>query len=124
MTDPIQTDATPPPTGYKAPLLLAGSGAAAGFCAASCCGLPVLLGSLGLGSGWLVTLAWFAAPHRIALLIAAGVLLVGGAGVFWWRRRVAYCVVGASTARWPANILLTGILFVGVALAVLGSLYG
>jgi hypothetical protein len=49
-------------------LLLAAGGLAAAFGAASCCALPLLLGSLGLGSAWLVTVAWFAAPHRLALL--------------------------------------------------------
>jgi mercuric ion transport protein len=77
MTDPTQPGMSPRRGALKAPLLLADGGAAAGFCAASCCGLPVLLWSAGLGSGWLATLAWFAAPYRIVLLIAA--LLVGGA---------------------------------------------
>ena len=72
MSEIDQIDIPQVPQGrLKAPLMVAGGGLAAAFCAASCCGLPVLLGSLGLGSGWLVTIAWIAAPHRIALLIAA-----------------------------------------------------
>src|SRR5215467_7441859 len=50
-------------------MLLAAGGLAAAFGAASCCALPLLFGSLGLGSAWLVTVASSAAPHRIALLI-------------------------------------------------------
>src|ERR1700730_8243842 len=50
-------------------LMLAAGGLAAAFGAASCCGVPLLLGSLGLSSAWLVAVAWLAAPHRIALLI-------------------------------------------------------
>jgi len=52
-------------------LLLAAEGLAAAFGAASCCALPLLFGSLGLGTAWLVTVAWFAAPHRLALLAIA-----------------------------------------------------
>src|ERR1700724_2552910 len=73
-------------------LMLAAGGLAAAFGAASCCALPLLLGSLGLGSAWLVAVAWLAAPHRIVLLIAAVVCLVGAGGMFAWRRRaVALC---------------------------------
>src|ERR1700730_3873487 len=77
-------------------LLLAAGGLAAAFGAASCCALPVLLGSLGLGSAWLLAVAWFAAPHRPALLMAAIVCLVGGGGLFLWRRRAAACAPGAA----------------------------
>jgi hypothetical protein len=38
-------------------LLLAAGGLAAAFGAASCCALPLLLGSVGLGSAWLVAVA-------------------------------------------------------------------
>src|SRR5713226_6129593 len=54
-----------PPARDTGSLLLAAGGLAAAFGAASCCGLPVLLGSLGLGSAWLVAVAWIAAPHRL-----------------------------------------------------------
>jgi len=46
-------------------LLLAIGGLAAAFGAASCCAIPMLLGSLGLGSAWLAGVAIVAAPHRI-----------------------------------------------------------
>src|SRR5215468_12528775 len=73
-------------------LLLAAGGLAAAFSAAACCALPLLLGSLGLGSAWLVTVAWFAAPHRLALLAIATVCLgTGGAVVLRRRRRIAAC---------------------------------
>jgi len=57
-------------------LLLAIGGLAAAFGAASCCAIPMLLGSLGLGSAWLAGVAILAAPHRIALITAAVVCLV------------------------------------------------
>src|SRR5882672_10543115 len=80
-----------PPARDTGSLLLGAGGLVAAFGAASCCGLPVLLGSLGLGSAWLVAVAWVAAPHRLALLITAVACLVGAAGLFVWRRRVAAC---------------------------------
>src|SRR5712671_2983378 len=98
----IMSQASETPSAMKArengALLLAAGGLAAAFGAASCCALPLLLGSVGLGSAWLVTVAWLAAPHRIALLIAAVVFLVGGGGTFLWRRRRA-CTTGVSLSR-------------------------
>lgn len=123
MTDRTRPDMTPRRGIFKTPLLLAGGGAAAGFCAASCCGLPVLLGSAGLGSGWLFTLAWLAAPYRSFLLIAAGILLAGGVGAFLYRRRVAYCALRASPAGLAAGLVLAAFLLLGSALALLGYFY-
>lgn len=105
------------------PLLVAGSGFAAAFCAAACCGLPVLLGSVGLGSGWLVTLAWFAAPHRTVLLIAAIVLMASAAGAFLWSRRIAYCKAEISARRTAGSALLIAVLSIGGVLTILGYLY-
>src|SRR5215472_17634847 len=81
---PSQTRETVKQTGA---LLLALGGVAAAFGAASCCALPLLLGSVGLGSAWLVAVAWIAAPHRVALLAAALACLIGGVAVFTWHRR-------------------------------------
>src|SRR5262249_14920540 len=90
-------------------LLLAAGGLAAAFGAASCCALPLLFGSFGLGTAWLVTVAWFAAPHRLALLDIAIICLgSGGAVVLWRRRRIAACAPSvacgspvAHAARFP-----------------------
>jgi mercuric ion transport protein len=71
-------------------------GVTAAFGAASCCALPLLLGSLGVGSAWLITVASFAAPHRLALLGVAVACLAGGGGMLLWRRRrAARCASGA-----------------------------
>jgi len=70
-TDNSQTTSELAPLRDTGALMLAAGGLAAAFGAASCCALPLLLGPLGLGSAWLVAVAWLAAPHRIALLIAA-----------------------------------------------------
>ncbi len=105
-------------------LLLSAGGLAAGFGAAACCALPVLLGSLGLGSAWLVTLAWVAAPHRIALLAIAIVGLASGGGMLLWRRRQAVaCAPNAACGRPATTALVTGVLSLGAVLVVLGFLY-
>lgn len=105
-------------------LLLAAGGLVAAFGAASCCALPLLFGSIGLGTTWLVAVAWFAAPHRPALLVAAVVCLVGAGGLFVWRRRVAACTPGIAACGRPATTaLLVSVLSLGALLAVLGYLY-
>ena len=104
-------------------LLLAVGGLAAAFGAASCCGLPLLLSALGLSTAWLVAVAWIAAPHRLALLVAAIVCLVGAGGLFVWRRRVAACTPGVVCRRPATTGLLVCLLSVGSVLVVLGYLY-
>ena len=104
-------------------LLLAGGGLAAAFGAASCCALPLLLGSVGLGSAWLVAVAWVAVPHRLALLTAAVGCLVGAGGLFVWRRRVVACTPGAACGHPAITVLLAGTLVAGSVLVVLGYLY-
>jgi mercuric ion transport protein len=124
MSDQGQTDLRELPSAReKGPLLLAAGGVVAAFGAASCCALPLILGTLGLGSGWLVAVAWLAAPHRIALLVAATILLASGGGAFLRRRRVASCSAGVSPPRLVVNSMLAGTLLVGTALVVLGYLY-
>jgi mercuric ion transport protein len=104
-------------------LMLGAGGLAAAFGAASCCALPLLFGSLGLSSAWLVAVAWLAAPHRIALLIAAVVFLLGAGGMFVWRRRVAARAPGLPCGRPGITALLMGILSLGAVLTVLGFMY-
>ena len=104
-------------------LLIAAGGLAAAFGAASCCALPVLLGSVGLGSAWLGGVAWLAAPHQIALLIAAVVCLACGGAAFLGHRRVAACAPGAFCRRAIITGLLSSTLLVGAVLVVLGYLY-
>ncbi|MGH7093719.1 MAG: hypothetical protein ACREFB_09325 [Stellaceae bacterium] len=111
------------PAGNAGALLLAAGGLAAAVGAASCCALPILLSSLGLGSAWLFTVAWFAAPHRIALLIAAVACLAGGGGLFLWRRRAVACTPDAACGGPVATAVLTSTLLVGAVLVVLGYLY-
>ena len=105
-------------------LLLAAGGLAAAFGAASCCALPLLLGSLGLGSAWLVTVAWFAAPHRLALLAVAIICLASASGVLLWRRRRAAACAPSATCGSPViTAFVTCVLSLGAVLVVLGFMF-
>jgi len=101
-------------------ILLTLSGLAAAFGVASCCGLPFLLASAGLGTAWLTGLALLAAPHRSTLLIVGAVGLAGGALLFWRQQRVAACTPGAFCARPTVRNLTIGGLLLGAALLYLG----
>lgn len=105
-------------------LLLAGGGLAAAFGAASCCAIPLFLGSVGLGSAWLVAIAWLAAPHRIALVLLATACLAGGTLLLWRGRRVRVCAADAGCGRPALSALTTSVLAIGGILAVLGLVYG
>ena len=114
----------PKPPGETGAAMLAVGGFAAAFGAASCCALPVLLVSLGLGSAWLSSLALLAAPHRPMLLIAAVVCLVGGGGTLLWRRRAAIaCAPGVACGRSMVTRVIVGFLSLGVVLTVLGFVF-
>jgi mercuric ion transport protein len=105
-------------------MLLAAGGLAAAFGAASCCALPLLFGSLGLGTAWLVTVAWFAAPHRLALLAIAIICLgSGGAVLLWRRRRIAGCAPGVACGSAVVTALVTCVLSLGAVLVVLGFMF-
>jgi len=125
MTDNPRADAN---TGRKmasetgVTLLVAG-GLVSAFGAASCCALPVLLGSLGLASAWLGSLALLAGPHRPALLAAAVICLVAGGGVLLWRRAVTTCAPGAVCGRPMPSALIAGALSLGAILTVLGFVF-
>ena len=104
-------------------LLLAIGGLAAAFGAASCCAIPMLLGSLGLGSAWLAGVAIVAAPRRIALITAAAVCLVGGGAVLAWYRRALTCASGTVCGNPAITPLIIGLLSLGATLAIAGYLF-
>jgi mercuric ion transport protein len=104
--------------------LLAASGLAAAFGAASCCALPMLLGSLGIASAWLGGLALLAGPYRPMLLASAVVSLVGGGLLLWRRRAAVACAPGVVCGRPPViTALLAGALSVGAVLTVFGFIF-
>lgn len=109
------------PSGTGAVVLAAG-GLLAGLATASCCAIPILLGSLGLGSAGLFRLAVIAAPHRIALLVI-GAVAIAAAAVLLWRQRTDACEPGAVCAK-PAVRIATAIgLIVSVILLIAGYIY-
>ncbi|MBS0377209.1 MAG: mercuric reductase [Proteobacteria bacterium] len=109
------------PRGTGAVVLTAG-GLLAGFAAAACCALPLLLGALGLGSAWLFGVAAVAAPHRTGILIVGGAALALAA-VLWWRQRTAVCEPGAWCAKPGVRVLTLIGLVIGAALLVAGYVY-
>ena len=121
--NPQTTSSQPAPLRDTGALILAAGGLAAGFGAASCCALPLLLGSIGLGSAWLAAVAWLAAPHRIALVVAAAACLLGAGSLFVWRRRTVACAPGVRCGHPAATALLMFVLSAGTVLAVLGFMY-
>jgi mercuric ion transport protein len=129
MTQANKTDLPRATPSVRAPgeggaVLLAIGGLAAAFGAASCCALPVLLASLGLGSAWLASLAPLAGPHQPGLLTAAIVCLAAGVPVLVRRRRTAAaCTPGVSCGRPEVTALMTGILSLGAVLIVLGFIF-
>lgn len=122
---PAVVAAAPSPNG-TAPALLTLAGLAAAFGAASCCALPMVLSSLGLGSVWLFGLALLVGPHRTVLLAAAAAGLVGGAFLLWRQRRgtAAACEPGAACSPNLATRRVTTVgLAFGCALLTLTYLY-
>jgi mercuric ion transport protein len=121
MPDLSDTSRNQPTRGFGAVVLTLG-GLVAAFGIASCCGLPFVLVTLGLGTAWLGGSALLAAPHRLFLLAAATVCLTC-ATVLLWRQRTAVCVPGAVCTR-PAIRGATMIgLLAGLALLYLGYTY-
>ena len=104
-------------------LALTIGGVGAAFAAAACCGLPIVLSAVGLGTAWLFGLARIAAPHRTVLLIAASLLLAAGVIATWLQSRRS-CQDGSWCSRRNVKIATWAGLLVGVLLLALGYLYG
>jgi mercuric ion transport protein len=115
----MTVDPTSRPPLNAALLTVGGIGAA--FADASCCGLPFLLASTGIGFAWLTGLAIFSAPYRPLLLVAAAVCLLGGAALLWRQQKVARAC-GVGTKPLARNAIIAG-LAVGVVLFYLGYTY-
>jgi len=123
MTD--QTRRAPEPqTGKETgAVLLALGGLAAAVGAASCCALPMMLGGLGVSSAWLFGIAALSAPHRIALVSAAALCLVGAGVMLALRSRAIACAPGAVCGHRAVAPLVIVLAITGAALAVAGYLY-
>ena len=111
------------PKGFGA-ISLALGGIASGFLAATCCALPMLLASAGLGSAWLVGIAVPAAPYRLWFVAFGAISLVAG-GVLLARQQMRAARCGADGLCVPAAlrvVTLVGLLF-GAVLLWLGYRY-
>lgn len=112
-----------PPPRPKTTTLMTLGGLAAAFGAASCCGLPLMLATAGIGSAWLTGVAVLAAPYRPILLIVGAVGLVGGAYLLFWRARRAACRPGSLSARSAFRGTIIASLLLGTAFLYLGYAY-
>jgi len=119
MTDSASERSSSRPTGTA---LLTLAGLAAAFGAASCCGLPLLLASLGISTGWLTGLALIAAPNRLPLLAIGTAALAGGGFLLWRQWRIA-CAPNSICARPSFRATMLGALLVGLLLLYLGFAY-
>lgn len=100
------------------------AGIAAAFGVASCCALPILLTTAGLGTAWLGGVATLAAPYRTLLLSLSALSLFGGAVLLWQIQRRAM-VCGPQGVCTPVALrvaLLVG-LVAGAILLFLGYSY-
>lgn len=103
-------------------VVLALGGLGAAFGVASCCGLPFLLATAGLGTAWLGGVALLAAPHRQFLLVAAAASLAGAAGLLW-QQRARICVPGAVCTRPIIRGVTVIALLLGVVFLYIGYAY-
>ncbi len=120
----LDTDSKPArPWSAWGALGLTVGGLGAAFGAAACCALPILLGSLGVGTAWLFGIARIAAPHRLALLGVAAALLAGGAWALWNQSRKS-CAVDGWCARPGVRWFTSAGIMLGLVLTLLGYHYG
>ena len=104
--------------------LLTFGGMAAAFSVASCCALPLLLTSFGLGTAWLTGLAMAAVPYRNVLLAASAIALLGGAVLLWRQHRAAAtCAPGGKCTPPIVRVLNLLGLLIGVSLLWAGYRY-
>jgi mercuric ion transport protein len=107
----------------KTTTLMTFGGLAAAFGAASCCGLPLMLTTAGVGTAWITGIAVLAAPYRPILLIVGAIGLVAGAYFLFWRARRAVCNPGSLSARPAFRGTMIASLLLGAAFLYLGYAY-
>lgn len=119
-----QPDAAPlgRPVEDRGVVLLTTGGLIAAFGLASCCALPIFLGTAGISTAWLVGFAELSAPHRSALLLTAS-LCFAAAGVLLFRQRRTACPAGSICSRPAVRGLTVAGLLAGLVLLYLGYMY-
>lgn len=117
------TPRSQPPKGVGAALLTS-AGVAAAFGLASCCALPLLLTTLGLGTAWLSGVALLAEPNRMIFLGVGAVCLFGGA-ILLARQQLAATRCGPNSVCTPpaARAFTLAGLVLGVVLLWAGYTY-
>jgi len=107
-----------------AALSLTLGGIASGFAAASCCALPMLLASAGIGSAWLGVIAVPAAPYRLWFVAFGALALIAGA-LLLARQQVRAKQCGANGPCVPVALRLATLagLLIGLVLLWLGYRY-
>lgn len=103
-------------SGARGAALLTLGGMAAAFGVASCCALPILLTSAGLGAGWLGGIALAASPYRTLLLASSALFLAGGAALLW-RQQHRAMTCGPDGVCTPP--VVRAILFIGLLLGAI-----
>ena len=101
--------------------LLATGGLLAALGVSSCCVLPVLFVSVGLGGAWLSNLVALSAYQPIFIALAVGFL---GAGFYYvYRKRSQVCEVGSSCATPKSNHLVKSLLWVATVFVITGIIF-
>jgi mercuric ion transport protein len=95
-------------------------GTVASFIAASCCGIPLVLASLGIGAGWLGGVGAIGGAYRLPLLAVGTISLASAAFLLWkMQRQASTCgPEGHCTPAAVRGALLAGIV-IGTALLIL-----
>lgn len=96
-------------------------GLASAFSLAACCGLPVLLPALGVGTAWLAPVAQATSPFEAVLPWIAGLALASS--ILLDLRAPRLCAPGAICARPAFRFGLRGLTALGVALLTLWLVY-
>ena len=94
---------------------LASGGLLAAFGAASCCALPLMLASLGIGSTALVGLALVFGPYQKVLVATAGLCIFAALVLMWRHYRTRERCDRSSARNWIVN----GITGLAIALITL-----
>ncbi|SEO84437.1 mercuric transporter MerT family protein [Aquisalimonas asiatica] len=103
------------PTGW-----FAGGGVVGGLLATTCCVLPLVLFSMGVGGAWMGTLRGLEAYQPVFVVIAIAFIAAG----FWsLRRRRRACTVDGYCATTAATRVTTIALWVATALVALSVVW-
>lgn len=96
-------------------------GLASAFSLAACCGLPVLLPAIGVGTAWLAPVARATSPFEAVLPWIAGIALAGSLLLVVPAPRL--CAPGSPYARPAVRYGLLALTALGAALLVLWLVY-